>query len=461
MRESNAHRALLFGVLCAACAGANVDPRPDQERARSLIEATTGRSEMFDPDVPLLSTSEIDALLVDGLALEEALRLALLNNRRLQAQFLGLGVARADLVQAGLLRNPSLGVGFLIPSGGGRTKLTADLVANIADLWQLPDKQKVADLALAESVYDVSRFAGELVVQTQGSYFESVAARELAAHAQESVNVSRSMLEAVQERVHAGVATIVEANIAHSQLLAAELAARRADVANSTAKRRLAALLSLEQDLVSVELVDPLPEPSPTNRDRESLVARARASRLDVRAAEAGIRTADAQVELERRRVWPTLDIGLSAERPEGGSSTDLLAGPTVSTTLPIFDRNTAQIRRAQFRREQLQREYEALVADVTQDVRAASDRAASAAQSARFVSDELLPQAERSAELARVAYDLGSTTMLALLESRRAALLARQYRIEAFLVATQARIELECAIGAPASSVSGAAAQP
>ncbi len=460
MREWVHGRKWIFVVLASACATQEVDPRRDQQRARTLVQETTGQSTIFDPDAPLLSAAEIDAVLADGLALDEALRLALLNNRRLQAQFLALGVARADVVQAGLLRNPSLGAGFLFPSGGGRTKLTADLVSNIADVWQLPDRKKVADMALAQAVFEVSRAAGELVVQTEAAYFESVAARELATHAQQGVGVSRSMLEAVEERMRAGVATIVEANLAHSQWLAAELASRRAQVADTSAKRRLAALLSLEQDLMTVELVDSLPEPLPAGLDREQLVARARASRLDVRAAEAGIRTAEARVELEKRRVWPSLDVGVSGERPEGGGSTDLLLGPTVSTTLPIFDRNEAQIRRAEFRRDQLRREYEGLIADVGQDVRAAVDFTVSATHAARFVSDELLPQAERSAELARVAYEMGSTTLLALLESRRASLLARQNRIDTLLEATQARIELQRVVGTSVEGL-GATAYP
>ncbi len=449
MHESTASRALLIGALFAGCATQSVDPRPDHERARFLIREATGRSEIFDPDAPLLSQTEIDAVMEDGLTLDEALRVALLNNRHLQAQFLGLGVARADLVQAGLLRNPSLSLGFLFPTSGGQPKITADLIGSIADLWQLPDRQKVADMALAKAVYEVSRSAGELVVQTESAYFDSVAARALLDHARASADVNRAMHEAVSERVRAGVATATDANLAQSQLLGAELAARRAEFADVGAKRRLATALSLEQDLVSVELTDPLPELITLELDREGLVTRARATRLDVRAAEASIQAADAQVAFERRRVWPSLDVGLSAEQPEADSPIDLLIGPSATAVLPIFDRNTAQIRRAEFRRDQLRKEYEALAADVGQEVRTAVDHAVSAALSARFVTDELLPQAERTAELARTAYELGSTTSLALLESQRVALLGRQHRIEVLLEAARARVELERAAGA------------
>ncbi len=443
MREWITSSMTLICALSGACASQEVDARPDEQRARTLIEETTGRTEVFDSDKPLLSSTEIDTILADGLTLDEALRVALLNNRRLQAQFLGIGVARADLVQAGLLRNPSLSLGFLFPTGGGRPKLTADLMGSIADLWQLPDRQKVADVNLAHAVYEVSRFAGELVLQTEGAYFESVAASELLTHARDSVSVSGAILDAVRERMRAGVATAVNENLAHSQRLNAELLARRAEFSATSAKRRLAMALSLDQDVASVELVDPLPELLAIDVDREEVVARAREARLDVRAAQAGIDAAEAQLDLERGRVWSSVDMGLSAERPEAGSATDLLIGPSATAVLPIFDDNSAQIARAEFRRDQLRKELEALQVDVAQEVRNAVDHAASATQSARFVLDELLPQAEHSADLARTAYELGSVTSLSLLESQRLALLTRQSRIDALLEAARTRLEV------------------
>ena len=86
--------------------------------------------------------------------------------------------------------------------------------------------------------------------------------------------------------------------------------------------------------------------------------------------------------------------------------------------------------------------------------MRAQSDRAASAARAARFVVDELLPQAERSLELAQASYDLGDTTLLAVLESRRALLQARSARAEAVLEAALSRIELERAVGSPLATL-------
>jgi cobalt-zinc-cadmium efflux system outer membrane protein len=449
MREHVPSRAVLLAVLFPACASSAVDPVADQEQARSLIREATGQTDVFDPEAEPLSAAELDAALADGLGLDEALRLALLNSRRLQAGFLGLGVARADFVQAGLLRNPSLGIGFLFPSGGGDPKITADLFQGVADLWELPARQDAARAVLQQRILELSRFAGQLVVDTKDAYLESVAGGELLAGARESAEIARSSLAAIRQQVQGGVATTIEENLAQGQALSAELALRSAERENSGARRRLAALLSLDADLIDVELTDSLPEPELRELDREALVARSRSTRLDVRAAAAALAAAEAELALQHRRTRPEIEVGVSLERPESGGSTDLLAGPGASIELPLFDDHGAQVRRAEFRRSQLGKEYEALVGEVGQEVRALVDKAACAARTARFVMDELLPQAERGASLARTAYELGDTTSLSMLESQRAALQARRSRTEALLDAARTRVDLERALGA------------
>ncbi|TAH36797.1 MAG: TolC family protein [Planctomycetota bacterium] len=455
---------LHFGGLCpllslslAGCA--TVDPGPDYEKAREEIHATTGVESIYHPEGPALSAEEIQLMVSDGLGLDEAARLALLNNRRLQAGFMGLGVARAEYVQAGLLSNPSLSLAFLFPEGGGRVKWTADLVGSVADLWQIPSRKAVAAAGLEQRILEVSRFAGELVAATRAAYFESVAAGAERSVARESVELARRLLEAVRRQAEHGVATRTEENLAESLSLGAELSLRRAEREEVTAKRRLAALLSLEADVFEVELADPLPEPALLELERESLVDRSLEVRPDVRAAGKAVAAAEGQADLERRRIIPELSAGLSAERPEGGSSTDFLIGPTATIEIPLFDQNQAQVSRAEFHLAELRMEYAALVAEVSQEVRAKADKAASAARAATFVQEDLLPQAEQSAALAKKAYELGDTTVLALLEAQRTVLEARRTLVDALLEAARSRIELERAVGAPLGAATGAKA--
>ncbi|MFN0207791.1 MAG: TolC family protein [Planctomycetota bacterium] len=429
-------------IQIAGCA--TVDPRPDYDEVKGIIRKTTGRQEVFDPDTPPLSSSEISSVLADGLTLDEALRLALLNNQRLQAGFMRLGIGRAEYVQAGLLKNPKVSLAFLLPSGGGRGKLAVDLLEPIADLWQISKRKQFAKAELSQVVLEVSRFAGELVAETRIAYFESVAASELRVIAEAEVEVSQKQLEAVRRQVDSGVALATDANLAQSFALSTELAFRRAERQVVTTRRRLAALLSLEQDLQNAEFTDRIPTMFATQLDRESIVELSRATRLDVRAAEAAILSANAQIALEKNKRIPEFDAGVSVERPESGGSTSVLAGPALNLELPIFDQNQARVSQAEFRLRELIHEHQALVSEVAQEVRAAADRTRASIETARFVESELLPQAESSAVLAEKAYALGSTTILPLLESTRAVLSARQSRVESLLDAVLSFIDLE-----------------
>ena len=69
---------------------------------------------------------EVRALLQDTLTVDGAVQVALLNNRNLQALYAELGVAQADLVQAGLLRNPVFDGLVMLPLRGGPLEMELD-----------------------------------------------------------------------------------------------------------------------------------------------------------------------------------------------------------------------------------------------------------------------------------------------------------------------------------------------
>jgi len=449
MRRSRSFRwfSSLAALSVAGCA--TVDPRPDYDEARQEIQAATGAEDVHDPDAPVLSADEIRAALADGLGLTEATRLALLNNRRLQAGFLALGVARSEYVQSGLLENPGLSLAFLFPDAGGRARWTADLVGSVVEIWQIPSRQALARAGLEQRILELSRFAGELVAATKKAYFEGVAAREARSVARENLELARRSLAGVRRQVEEGAASKTDEGLAESLALGSELSFQRAEREEVSALRELAALLSLEVDVLAVTLTDPLPEPAFQALERERLVERSLKARADIRAAERAVIAADERASLERRRRFG-LSAGVSAERPEGGSSADLLVGPAAAVELPLLDQNQAQVDRAEFELGERRKEHEALLAEVSQEVRAALDRAEVAARAAAFATDELVPQAERSASLAERAYELGDTTVLTLLQAQKAALEARRTAMEALLEAALSRIELERAAGFP-----------
>ncbi|UCF34468.1 MAG: TolC family protein, partial [Phycisphaerales bacterium] len=212
--------SLVIIALQSGCA--TVKPQPDYARAQELIKESTGVADAFDPEQDELSTEQIDACLADGLTLDEAVRLALLNNRQLQGAFYDIGISRADWVQAGLLSNPSLGIGVMFPEGGGRSNIQGNLAQNIVDLWQMPVEKRIAEREVERQIVRVARLAGELAVETKRAYYHAVAAVELLDIAAQSVELYQKSYEATRVLRESGTGTQLDENLQRGELLQAQ-----------------------------------------------------------------------------------------------------------------------------------------------------------------------------------------------------------------------------------------------
>src|SRR5438046_2166115 len=130
---------LLLWLGCGGCAvpkGAGFDEvqRLLAERGIDQLHWNQGGTE--DEQV----SRAVQKLLDRELTVAAATQIALLNNPKLQAIYERLGVAQADLVQAGLLRNPSISgnVDFPVGSPTGRVAYDVALVQDFLDLFMLP-----------------------------------------------------------------------------------------------------------------------------------------------------------------------------------------------------------------------------------------------------------------------------------------------------------------------------------
>ena len=88
------------------------------------------------------AAEKVDSLLKTKLTADEAVQIALLNNRDLQAVYSDLGVAQADLVQAGLLNNPIFEAAIKFPTSGGQANLEFITVMNFLDVFYMPLRKR-------------------------------------------------------------------------------------------------------------------------------------------------------------------------------------------------------------------------------------------------------------------------------------------------------------------------------
>jgi len=439
----------LFPVFITGCR--SVDPGPDYDRAVEEIRRATGATNVFHPD----SASEqvdtrVTELLEDGLELTEAVELGLLNSPLLQASFHSVGMASADRAQAGLLTNPSLRAVLRFPTSGGAPEIEGGLFASLLDIWQVPDRERVAEQALVQRISQLAHEAVLLAAEIRVAYVGAVCTQRSVEIAMENRSAASSLVELTEARLEAAATTAIDANLARLEHAATAIALRDAELASGEAARRLKALLGLRPD-IDLDL-HPLPEwTARTLPPVEALERIAAEERLDIRAARAALARAGAELERQQGLVWRRLEVGVGAEK-DG----DWSLGPGARLEIPLFDQNQAQIAKAL---EDIRRREKILTATTiaaAQEVRSADARVRAAADTLAIYKSQVLARAEETLEQARSIYQLGKTTILPVIEAQRHVLDARQNHVRRLEQAARALSDVERATGTPRETLFG-----
>ncbi len=448
---------LLIGLSLGAPGCASFEPEDDYARAAEAVEASTGRTDLRLPGAPRMSWQEVDAILADGLSLEEAQFLTLANNPGLQAKFLEIGIGHADWLQAKLLANPFLDFSLRFPSGGGGSVLEAVLGFELLELWQAPARAELARRELDATILAIAFEASDALDETRHAYFQAVYAEALGEIALEESRVLRRQLEVARERVDAGAAE-------RSELTAAELAYSQAGALNyglevtmGRTRSELARKLSIRDSLADTKLSDGLRESTPEAVDHglmhflvsRELVESVLESRLDLQALAMTSQALRSRVDWEESRVWPQASGGVALESTDAGDE----IGPALSIQLPILDRNQAQIVRAELLLEQSELLLEQARIEVGHDIRDAVQRYVKASDNLDIARQNLVQHAQASFELAVQARAAGSATTEAVLAARLRQLTAQRTFLQLELELVLAESALERELGQPISS--------
>src|ERR1035438_4703970 len=120
--------------------------------------------------------AQVAGLLRHALSAEDAVQIALLNNRALQASFEELGISEADLVQSGRLPNPR----FTLRHAGAAAQYDIEetLSFNVLSLFTAPYAHEIEKRRFAQVQSAVVIAVVQLANDTRQAFFGAVAARE-------------------------------------------------------------------------------------------------------------------------------------------------------------------------------------------------------------------------------------------------------------------------------------------
>ncbi len=430
----------MLPVICTAAAMLAGDDRSpvsksvEQRTGHGLNPATRAES-LRTPGVPpgLRFTGELTE--------DDAVAIALWNNSALNAALGSLGLARADLVEAGLLRNPSLQM--LLPVGLKPFEMV--IQTPIEALWQRPRRRAVARLNLSA----VSEALVEHGLDTARNARLAHTALDLAERkvriAGAALELRRQIAELTGKRLAAGDISEFDAHTARMEVRSFEDTFEQFRGDLNAAGERLRMILGLRGsgDALRVTGEETVITWLPA---LEPLLETALGSRPDLRAAELGIELAVLRARWERSRILNLIAPLLSVKGV--GTPSALRGGPGFFADLPVFHRNQGQIARADVEVERAALLYLSARDRVELEVREAYARLRPAAESLDRIRGQVLPAVRRYIALAERAYERGDASYLTVLEANHRLYDIQLREAEAVAGVRRARAELDRGIG-------------
>lgn len=396
-------RSPLLIALAASLAGCqHYTPLPLQS------EASLAPSLAAIPDLP-----------AHALTVGEVAALAVTRNPDLLAARAKAGVAEAQLVQAGVLPNPSLS-GAILPllSGAGSVSgWNLGLSQDIKALIVLKPKRRSAKDSLNQVHADLLWQEWQVAGQARQLAGDIVLGERLRPMLEQAYELMAKRYNANRKALQAGNSTLSTLAPSASALQAARAAMLQQDQVQLANRHRLNALLGIAPD-VALPLADAIDLPAFDAREIRSMLGTLPQRRPDLLALRAGYAAQDEQLRVAILSQFPDLILGASAS---SDNSKVISGGPNIQLGLPVFDRNQGNIAIARATREQLNREYTARLDAVTGEVGALlSERDQIALQLAavRHDLDEARAAAERAGK-AFAASTLDERSFVDLLSNR------------------------------------------
>ncbi len=386
-------------------------------------------------------TERIRALLQHDLTNRDAVEIALLNNRRLQATFEELGIAQADLVQASLISNPILSLEVRFP---GRP-FEISWMRSILDLIQRPRRRRLAAAVVESAKLRVADEMLNLVVEVRSTCYALQGAKQMKDKRQTIVDAARASAELAIRQQEAG--NISNLDLENEQVLfeQAKLGLAQSEIDTLAAHERLNRLMGLWGLETNWRLATNLPDLPSEELNLEGLESLAVSQRLDILLARQEVEVAARALPLARLGAVGEINAGVHVEREPKGPTT---IGPAIEVPVPIFNRGKGAKARALAVFRQRQQEYAALAVEARSEVRAAWSRMLAARRRAEYFHDVILPRRRRIITFSQQQYNFMLLGAFQLLLAKQNEITAEREHIESLTDYWITRSELERAVG-------------
>ena len=352
-----------------------------------------------------------------GLRLSDFEAMALSSHPRIAEAVARVRAARGHCQQVGLPPNPTAGYVATEVGNEGRAGQQGVYVGQ-----QFVRGNKLA-LNRSVACREVERLQQELAVQRIRVLTEVRLAFVEVFVAQSEVELTARLLEASRQATES-VQNLVRAQEAtRTDLLQAEIEARRITARQLQANARLLATwrrlaAAVAQPRMQKQRVSFEPSQLAWGLSWEQSLAQLLSSSPEVSSALAELRRA--QAALRRARVEPISDINAQLSVQYDDATQDTVASVQVGAPLPLWNRNQGGIARSAHEVTAARRRFDAVTLRLTQDLATTFQQYEAAQANAEAYREGILERAEENMGLVKQAFSAGEASFLDLLTVQR-----------------------------------------
>lgn len=377
--------------------------------------------------------AQITAMLDQPLTPDQAVQIALLNNRRMQATYEDLMIAQADLVQAGLLRNPVFDAEVIFAQSGGAS-LELALVQDFMHVFQIPLRTKIASAMFEAAKRRVTREVLDKAHEFHGNAIRFIAATQMTEMRRSIMMAGESSYDLAKRLLEAGNITELTLAIERTQFEQAKLDLATAEAAEVAMREQMNVMMGLwGSDSARWKMIDRLPDPEAVNVEEQGglMVQQALDKSLALEATRYRMASLNSRLGLERTYgLFPEFEAGAKGERE--ADSGDWAVGPVFSLPLPLFDQGQASTAAAAAELRRAQADYYATAVEVRAAARAAHARLQAAQQRVVYFREVILPLSQNVVDQTQLQYNAMQVGAFELLQARRQQIDAGTRYIEA-----------------------------
>lgn len=370
----------------------------------------------------------VKKLLATPLSADDAVQVALLNNRGLQATYAELGIAEADLVQAGRMTNPHFA--YLRTRHGDERKLEWALTVPIIDLLTMPLRTRIEGRRFEEAKLGVAGRAVDVGLETRRAWYLAVAAAQTVRYMEQVKEAAEASAQLAMRMARVG--NLPKLTQMREQVFYAETAAQlaRARQTATAELERLTRLMGLYGDELGFRLPERLPDLPSATPEMSDIEATAIAQRYDVLAAKRATESLAETLGLTKAtRFVNALEFGPAGvkEDPEPWKR-----GYEISLQIPIFDWGDARVAKAESIYMQSVHRVAETAINARSEVREAYAAYRTAYDTAKHYRDEIVPLRKKISEETLLRYNGMLVSVFELLADAREQVMSVNATIEA-----------------------------